>query len=410
MTLIDDTGAPLSFGFGTWAGAQPGECSAEVHNRYSGVRAADGFRYHMFHPTRDPETGCTFGHDHGMDPALSSLEDLFGPIYFAVANQTGMLGGVQMVHTCTDQITNAIVRCEDNVGQKTLNGRREFTSKVEGAAVLSCDTRVLFHMGTSTIDAATNNLHGFTYQLGNCDSEQDIYFDVTFLAQIDKPGGFTRACDGVYLTMGAYMPFNSPIVVNHLNKGGSFGTRNIPEAKCIEGKAGHSASTSFHELWRAVVVLNSPVPTIKISSYTRPRIQITDQNSAALQVNWYWNASPVVRYLDSVTKKLKYSVDACQEKDSAGAFMAKTGPCVNFRKLEAKVGHTIAFNDPDSTFCGCSLSMRETGFQFKNGPSPKTKPDVWFTDKDGLNPSLEEFPGSLRWEGRPTEWYVNAIG
>ncbi|MES2626788.1 MAG: hypothetical protein V4628_15990, partial [Pseudomonadota bacterium] len=394
-----------SFGFGTWAPTRAGECSTELHNSYSGVNPEDGYRYHMWHPARDP-SGCSFGHDHGHDPSNSALEQRFGSIYFSKANQHGMLSGIQMVHTCTDQATDAIVRCEDNVGQKTLEGVREFTdSKTD--VVQPCAARVQFHMGVHSIDAATNNLHGATYQIA-CDD--GVYANFTVLAQIEAPGGFTNKCTGERVEMGPAWPFNSPKVVNPLTRGNSFGTRNIVESSCIEGKASHTISLQFHELWRVVMILNSPVPTIKSSSFTRPKIQITNPNSKAGQWNWYWNASNVTRYLDAETKQLKYSINTCNETTENGDFLVKSGPCVAHRAAQAKLGREIKWDDPESFARGDAFSMRLTGFHLSNGPDPKTKPEVWYTDKEGLNPSLTEFPDSLRWEGQPTEWYVNALG
>jgi hypothetical protein len=44
-----------------------GTCSAEVHDAYI-VAGGDGYRYRIWHPRVDP-SGCTFGHEHGEDPA-----------------------------------------------------------------------------------------------------------------------------------------------------------------------------------------------------------------------------------------------------------------------------------------------------------------------------------------------------
>ena len=59
--------------------AQP--CPVWVHDRYA-AQAPDGKWYPTWHPTKDPQFGCVFGHEHGDDPygsgALGSWNVPFG--------------------------------------------------------------------------------------------------------------------------------------------------------------------------------------------------------------------------------------------------------------------------------------------------------------------------------------------
>lgn len=50
--------------------AELGECSAAAHDRWV-VDGGDGRRYRVWHTQVDP-TGCTYGHEHGDDPAIQT--------------------------------------------------------------------------------------------------------------------------------------------------------------------------------------------------------------------------------------------------------------------------------------------------------------------------------------------------
>jgi hypothetical protein len=411
-----ETGSPVNYsmGFGAWSPFRPEECTVAEHNEWSGVCARDNKVYHGWHPPRCPKTGCSFGHDHGMNPAESPLEAVFGPMLFGIPNEVGMLAGVHMEHTFVDPVTGTVQRKEDNPGQKCLHGHRTFKDSsvaklADGTyppnAYIEGDVRVLFHMGSFRADAATENIHGFTYQAV---FENGNMFNVSFLIPIGFPGGFTRKCDSARIEMGPHSP-SCPTRVNPLQTGNSFGDRVIVEAKCIIGKISHTVSGMYHELWRTVMVLNSPVPTIKTSSFTSPRTQIINPNSAALQVNWYWNTSYIGRCFDGVTKTILYMVDIARAKLPDGTYVVKGGLPAAFRALEKLLGREILATDPECPWRGDVYGMRLTGAQFKNGPKAN-KPTVWYTDAEGLNPSLTPFEGSLKWEGQPTRWWVNVFG
>jgi len=289
-----------------------------------------------------------------MNPATSPLEEVFGPIMFGIPNERGMQMGLMMDHTTVDPVTG-IVRKEDNVGQKVLHGKRQFRDTKDATNLITGDIRTVFHMGTHSRDAATNNIHAFIYQAAFSNGNK---FNVSFLAGINIPGGFTRSCDGERIPMGPYTPANSPTKVNPLNQGGSFGTRNIVESKCIEGLVSHVASKQYHELWRTVVVVNSPVPTIKTSSYTNPKTQIVNANSAALQVNWYWNTTYAARYFDADTQTMKYTIDTCRVKKADGTYLVKSGLALYVRRIEAELGFQITWDHPLSPFRGDSYAIR----------------------------------------------------
>lgn len=411
-TEIPDSTVKYSHGFGSWTPTRPGECTAEDHNRYSGTNPEDDTVYHMWHPPVCPDSNCSFGHDHGMNPAESPLEQVFGPLYFGVPNERGMLSGIEMVHETINE-AGQIVREEDNVGQKVLHGRRQFRDAkavkladgtYPASAFVSGDIRTLNHMGSSKPDAARNSIHGFTYQ---AKLDNGAMFNVSFFAAIGMPGGFSRRGDLKFIPMGPYSPANTPTRVNPLNVGGSFGDREIVESSGIEGVAKQTVSAQHFERWRPVVVVNSPVPTIKVSKYTGTTI--TNHNSAALQVNWYWSATYPARYFDGATQSMRYTIDTCKAKNPDGTFVAIGGPCVAHRALEKTLGREIKWNDPESFARGDVYGMRLTSFQIKNGPSA-TRPNVWYTDIEGRNPSLVPFANSVRWEGQPTEWWVNPFG
>ena len=74
--------APHSHALGLWAPGAADTCPAALHDSYS-VVGPDGKLYPTWHPPRviDPATGelCSFGHEHGRNPAGSDLSSTGSP-------------------------------------------------------------------------------------------------------------------------------------------------------------------------------------------------------------------------------------------------------------------------------------------------------------------------------------------
>nr|MCU0619688.1 hypothetical protein [Gemmatimonadaceae bacterium]MCU0627703.1 hypothetical protein [Gemmatimonadaceae bacterium] len=61
-----------------------GECDRSVHARWW-TYGQDGKVYPTWHPPTDPVSGCSFGHEHGRDPAGSVFRDI--PLPFGIASE-----------------------------------------------------------------------------------------------------------------------------------------------------------------------------------------------------------------------------------------------------------------------------------------------------------------------------------
>ena len=208
----DPAGAPASIAALAWKPGPADTCPISVHDKYSTV-GPDGKRYPTWHPPVDPETGCTFGHEHGRDPHGSNLYSLVGDIPLGYANEQ------------LDTWDPSGKRHEDHYGHK-YEWENDVAMHVSNAAgtVLSvkCDIMYKLHQGTHSKDAFTNNLHEVVYH-ARCNDGTEVH--MTIMAAIGTPGGFTRTCDGARVDVGPPNPANSP-------HGG--GQRVIPDRTCVD--------------------------------------------------------------------------------------------------------------------------------------------------------------------------------
>jgi hypothetical protein len=154
-----------------WVPAAADTCPAAVHDRYS-VIGPDGLRYPTWHPptTTDPATGrtCTFGHEHGDDPAQSDLfawvtEHLQAPGYPAYAGlpfgqSTEALDAFAAANPGTAK------RSEDHVGYKVSVANDVALLAADGGALgTTCDYLTSVHQGSHSPDALSNNAHELVY-------------------------------------------------------------------------------------------------------------------------------------------------------------------------------------------------------------------------------------------------------
>lgn len=137
-------------------------CPAWVHAAYVAL-APNGKLYPTWHPTTDPKYGCTFDHEHGMDPRTWT--------YFA---EVGLppFGYVNDVEG---------KRKEDHVGNKVF-----VIDDDNGCAVLS-----KVHQGTHSPDAFVNNLHELQHHIRCTDGRR---IDAYLLAAFGASGSFTEGC------------------------------------------------------------------------------------------------------------------------------------------------------------------------------------------------------------------------
>lgn len=129
--------------FGVVGADTLGTCSAAVHDKYV-TTGPDGRLYRTWHPARDP-SGCTFGHEHGDDPATSNIYN-GKPVPFGyVAAQ---------LNPPMD---------EPHVGFKCFVHNKG-TRNDEGGVMLH-DSYYCFHMGTGGATRFTTRFHSLVFYL-----------------------------------------------------------------------------------------------------------------------------------------------------------------------------------------------------------------------------------------------------
>lgn len=342
--------------FGRWEPGTHDTCSKQAHDAYS-VVGPDGKLYPTWHPPVDPQTGCSFGHEHGRDPSGSALFNEVGPIPFGYANEQ------------LDVYDPLTQRHEDHVGHK-IEWENDIALRFPGPAAVvfdvQCDVLAKLHQGSHSQDAFTNNVHELVYHL-RCDDGTDMSF--TVLTAIGKPGEFVRSCDSdVHISVGPPTPLNSP-------SGG--GKRLIPDRTCVEefmlvpeGERSNY-SRALRESWQ-------------ISQHIRR----ADGKTLAF-INPYFNVRRPSRFFDpAMPNGVGRPIDVCYETD--GARKARAGDC----EESTGAGHLtgLLFDDPRSLFDGVVRDMDINSNRIRNEDGP----EFWYSDPFGNNAREEPFPGSIR--------------
>ncbi len=116
-----------------------GTCTETLHDKYI-TKGPDGNTYRTWHPLRDPETNCDFGHDHGDDPTKSNVNNTL-PAFGYIGRQMSMAEPHEAfkVHVANKGTVN-------DEGRIALN-----------------DTRLVFHMGTSAPGRYTMPHHSLQF-------------------------------------------------------------------------------------------------------------------------------------------------------------------------------------------------------------------------------------------------------
>jgi hypothetical protein len=332
--------------YGLWSPGSGDTCSQAAHDAYS-VVGPDGLVYPTWHPPEDPLTGCTFGHEHGRDPAGSDLAALVGPIPFGYANQHLIASGF------------GAERHEDHVGHK-IDWENDMAMRVGdgGSAVLDvrCDVLVKMHQGTHSADAFTNNMHEVAYHIRCTDGTG---FSATLLTPIGQAGELVASCErDRHVPAGAPNPLISP-------DGG--GKRAIPDAGCL---AQHVLSAerprfdrALRESWEISASLRAENGRV-LASFN-PYFQVMDPS------RYYAPGSPggVARPVDLCHTASVQGRDRCEG-----------------------VAGDVTWNDARSPFKGTRRFTDINGNRVRNADGPQ----VWYTDPLGRNGQPLPFPGGIR--------------
>jgi hypothetical protein len=355
---LDDprANARPSVAYVTWNPGPGDTCPVAVHNKYSTV-GPDGKLYPTWHPPVDPETGCTFGHEHGRDPHGSHLYGSVGDIPFGFANEQ------------LDTWDPTGMRHEDHVGHK-VEWENDVEMHLDGIAdavlTIKCDILVKLHQGTHSKDAFTNNLHELVYHI-KCSDGTELH--ITTMNPIGRPGGFTRTCDGARIEVGPPTPANSP-------DGG--GQRVIPDRNCVDRFVlvtpgqNSSFSNGLHESWQ---------------THTDIR---RDDGHTLVSFNPYFQVNFPSRFYDpSLADITGRPIAVCYETEANGD-KARGGPCATSTSNGTIPG--ITYNDPRSGFNGVSRFVDINSNRVDNADGG----EVWYTDPFGKHAKTSPFAGSIR--------------
>jgi hypothetical protein len=348
--------ATPSVAFLRWTPGPGDNCTVAIHNRYSTV-GPDGKLYPTWHPPVDPETGCSFGHEHGRDPRGSDLYSSVGDIPLGYANEQ------------LDTWDPNGMRHEDHVGHK-IEWENDVTMHIDGIADqvlnIKCDIMTKLHQGTHSKDAFTNNLHELVYHI-KCTDGTEMH--VTTMNPIGRPGGFTRTCDGARIDVGTPAPANSP-------DGG--GQRVIPDRTCVDRfvLVSQGQNTSFsngiHESWQ-----------------TNTSIRMEGGKTVASFDPYYQVNMPSRFYDPGIAGITGLTINTCFETEANGD-KAHSNTCTSATGNGTL--QSMLQTDPRSPFNGVSRFVDINGNRVDNADGP----EVVYTDPFGKHGRSAAFPGSIR--------------
>lgn len=254
-----------------WTPTAVDTCPASLHRSYS-VVGPDGKLYPTWHPPQvvDPATGetCTFGHEHGDDPASSDIYDLvsgqLGSAEFP--DQQGVPFGYvsEQLTAYAGEHAGTATRHEDNVGHKIIvendvklvraspRGFVTFTDDTGAVVPVTCDYLMKIHQGSHSADATTNNAHELVYAVDCNDGTRLVTATMT---RFGDPNEFNRSCEPTVVvpTSGSTLP------------AGDGGQRRIPDRTCVERHvlvdpaiaSAHSDPWGIYELWESANTLHA---------------------------------------------------------------------------------------------------------------------------------------------------------
>ena len=332
-------------------------CPKWLHDTYWAY-GPDNRVYPTWHPPTDtdPATGkaCTYGHEHGRDPAGSNLRSTLGPIPFGYVNE-------QLSATDPNGQRN-----EDHVGHK-IEYKNAVKVGVPGDATGNdfqsgsgpvCDVLTKLHQGTHSPDAFTNNMHELLYAV-SCDNGVGVRW-LSF--HHFGPAGVVQKICGQAQNLGGFSPPSSPTLEN-----GS--TRNVPDNVCLErlrakvqqgGDASAEYYANYGEDWTSGVT--HALHRDNKGAYHDNWGQAGAERNPPLQFEFsagtYFSVRGPSRYFDPAKPaNLGRRVDMCFD-DS----LQITHPdCVRARQTKA------TWDSPDSPFKG---SERTTHFDWVTLKNP----------------------------------------
>ncbi|MCQ1954741.1 hypothetical protein [Arthrobacter sp. zg-Y238] len=357
-----------------WTPTAYDTCSKELHASYTAL-GPDGKIYPTWHPAQvtDPATGtlCTFGHEHGADPASS---DIYGWVvdHLTPEDTDGGKTGIPFGYASEALMTygasheGMAMRHEDNAGHKIfiandvqlIDEFRDWVTIPGTQEIVTCDFLIKQHQGSWSPDATSNNAHEAIYA-SRCSDGTEIIS--TTLSKFGNSNEFHQTCGtlGPVATVGSKLPM------------GYGGLRQIPDAECVAKNAtGNAASLwGMYELWKG-----------------ENKIMAADgQTELAHFDPWFGLRNPS-RYYNpanstATTNGISRPVDLAWGDNAATTYPWNT--------VAASV--PLNWQDPASPFDGAQRDFYLTQNKVAAGT-----PATVYTDPYGAGATETEFPGSIR--------------
>jgi len=349
-----------------WTPTAYDTCSAEFHRSFS-VIGPDGKLYPTWHPPTavDPATGkrCSFGHEHGDDPATSDIYTWVTDFLDAKpAESRGIPFGYVSEALDTYAATrDNVTRHEDNVGHKVIvaNDIKLVTASPRGylrdrtGAVVTCDVLMKVHQGTHSGDALINNAHELLYAAKCTDGTEVISSTLTRFGNANE---FNRSCSNEPVaTAGSDLP------------DGDGGSRLIPDRFCVDRDVlvpGNQTSSiwALYEVWRSANDLTK-----------------ADGTSLASFDPSFGVRNPARAHAGGANSTIFDLVDVPGQVDPADGGTAKGYPFDEVTAYEHDHGTELAKLDPASPFDGAQRDYTLHTTRVTNAGGPTT----WWTDPYG---------------------------
>lgn len=391
-------------------------CTKEIHDSYF-VLGPDGKKYPTWHPpvhTNPNGSKCTFGHEHGRNPAEFQYWDEIRTHFAYDADKNGQISASELAtsgipfgyvneqidaYFAANTLPKEFMRHEDHVGHKIdfANGEGDIgegtdpfdTSKTGGVVVpvktasgspkwaqsgIRCYHFHKVHQGVSTPDALTNNLHeAIMYQ--KCTSTYQAFAPSTSLISgmiaFGAPGEFTKFCnndrDDVIKLGTTSANVNFPGTTSE-------GMRNIITRDCVEQTVlvppGQFSSFPY-EIWAGGLRIRN----------SAGKVLATNSGS--------WEVLDAIRYYNpNSANKISYTADWCYE--TLGNRKARGGTCdamTNYGSIQG-----ITFDDPRSRYRGLHRGQYILP-HFLDNVGGAT---IMYSDPFGGNAQATPFPGAVK--------------
>lgn len=375
-TPTTPTGPVLSKAFTerNWTPTAIDTCPVSLHDKYT-VIGPDGKLYPTWHPATDidPATGtaCTFGHEHGYDPATSDIYDWVTDFIDEDSSKSrGIPFGYvsEALDTYSAAQSSLVIRHEDNPGHKiivandvsVIGANPRVAVKDDNGKPIKCDYLIKFHQGSHSSDATKNNAHETLYAIKCTDGTELISSTLTRYGNANE---FARSCDQTTVeTTGSILP------------DGFGGRRLIPDTTCVNRDVlvpGNQQSNiwSLYEVWESANRIETPNGT-DLASFDP----------------WFGVRNPSRIQAPGVVGEVIALVDTLFMVDETDGGTAKGYP------WDEHAGMHMAKGDPDSPFDGAQRDYYLQGTTVRNASGPS----VWWTDPYGDHAGTTESAGYLK--------------